>query len=223
MRRIATLLVVATCWVIYSLLLAGSAMAQDRYDSGDFDSQQEAQRVLDRDPSDPSNLDADNDGKACETYPYDDNGGGNGDLDCADFASQAEAQAEFDRDPTDPNRLDADNDGKACEDYPYDGNSGPANDQYTNAPPPVISGTPEEANIKDTHLPTPWNQIEAGMAAMHGLPILLVCQSDMVSGVFDADDSDRVYRLELPLVEDRRSLPDPFADWCVAVRDQARG
>jgi hypothetical protein len=145
MHRIATLFVVATCWVIYSLLLAGSAMAQDRYDCGDFDSQREAQRVLDRDPSDPSNLDADNDGVACETYPYGndsgDGGGDNGDLDCADFASQAEAQAELNRDPSDPNRLDADNDGKACEDYPYDGNSGPANDQYSNAPPPVVPNT----------------------------------------------------------------------------------
>ena len=59
MHRIAALSVVAMCWVIYSLLLAGSAMAQDRYDCGDFGSQQEAQRVLDRDPSDSNNLDAD--------------------------------------------------------------------------------------------------------------------------------------------------------------------
>jgi hypothetical protein len=43
MHRIAALFVVATCWVIYWLLLADSAMAQDRYDCGDFDSQQEAQ------------------------------------------------------------------------------------------------------------------------------------------------------------------------------------
>ena len=91
MHRIATLSVVATCWFIYSLLLAGSAMAQDRYDCASFDSQQEAQAELNRDPSGPSNLDADNDGVACETYPYDDNGGGgggNGDLDCADFANR---------------------------------------------------------------------------------------------------------------------------------------
>jgi hypothetical protein len=56
-------------------LLAGAATAQDRYDCGDFDSQQEAQRVLVRDPSDPNNLDADNDGIACEDYPYDGGGG----------------------------------------------------------------------------------------------------------------------------------------------------
>jgi hypothetical protein len=44
MHRIATLFIVAICWVIYSLLLAGSAIAQDRFNCGDFDSQQEAQR-----------------------------------------------------------------------------------------------------------------------------------------------------------------------------------
>lgn len=81
-------------------------MAQDRYDCCDFDSQQEAQAELNRDPSDPNNLDADNDGVACETYPHDDDGSGgggeDGDLDCADFASQEEAQAVLDRDPATP-------------------------------------------------------------------------------------------------------------------------
>jgi hypothetical protein len=60
--------------------------------------------------------------------------------DCAHFANRQQDQREFDRDPSDPNRLDADNDGKACEDYPY-GNSGSANDQYSNAPPPVVPNT----------------------------------------------------------------------------------
>ena len=121
-------------------------MAQDRYDCGDFDSQQEAQRVLERDPSDPNNLDADNDGVACETYPYDDDGsGGDGDrdLDCADFASQEEAQAVFDRDPSDPNRLDADNDGIACEDYPYDGGGGADDGQYSTDTPPSDVNNPK--------------------------------------------------------------------------------
>jgi hypothetical protein len=56
-------------------LLAGVAVAQDRLNCGDFDSQKEAQRELDRDPSDPNNLDADNDGMACDVYDYGDDGG----------------------------------------------------------------------------------------------------------------------------------------------------
>jgi hypothetical protein len=38
-------------------------------------SQQEAQRALNREPRDPNGRDADNDGKACEDYPYDGNSG----------------------------------------------------------------------------------------------------------------------------------------------------
>jgi Excalibur calcium-binding domain len=73
MRRVAVSLAVAACWVMYSLLLAEAAVAKDRFDCADFDSQKEAQTELDRDPSDPSNLDADNDGVAC-AYPYGDGG-----------------------------------------------------------------------------------------------------------------------------------------------------
>jgi len=92
--------------------------SEDLLNCEDFASQEEAQAELERDPSDPNNLDADNDGLACETFDYDDGGGsgdggdgggapgegGNGsDLDCRDFGSQAEAQAVFDADPSDPN------------------------------------------------------------------------------------------------------------------------
>jgi hypothetical protein len=53
----------------------GSATARD-LDCPDFESQQQAQRVLERFPSDPLNLDADDDGIACESLA----GGGGGDL-----------------------------------------------------------------------------------------------------------------------------------------------
>jgi hypothetical protein len=77
MRRVDVSIAVVACWVTCSLLLTGAAMAQDRLNCGDFDSQKEAQRELNRDPSDPNNLDADNDGMACDTYDYgDDDGGG---------------------------------------------------------------------------------------------------------------------------------------------------
>ena len=39
-------------------------------DCGDFSSRAQAQRVLDRDHSDPNRLDADHDGRACESYGY---------------------------------------------------------------------------------------------------------------------------------------------------------
>jgi hypothetical protein len=47
----------------------------DDLDCEDFGSQQAAQQHLNADPTDPDNLDADNDGLACETYPYGSGGG----------------------------------------------------------------------------------------------------------------------------------------------------
>ena len=110
-------------WVFCSLLLAGMAAAQtDEFDCASFDSQEEAQAELESDLSDPSNLDADDDGIACEVYDYGDGGGGEEpDLDCADFATQEEAQEEYDSDPSDPNGLDGDGDGIACEEQPGGG------------------------------------------------------------------------------------------------------
>jgi hypothetical protein len=123
-------------------------------DCGDFRSQAEAQAELERDPSDPNNLDGDVDGEACETYPYGGGGGsGGGDLDCADFSTHGEAQREYLQDRTDPNNLDADNDGIACEELRGDGGGGdpigpgpqdttPIEDQYTPKGRRATSATP---------------------------------------------------------------------------------
>src|SRR5918995_6098112 len=47
------------------------AVAQaDLYDCASFGSQESAQAELDRDPSDPNNLDSDGNGRACDDYAY---------------------------------------------------------------------------------------------------------------------------------------------------------
>jgi hypothetical protein len=51
---------------------------EDQYDCASFGSQESAQAEYDRDPSDPNNLDADDDGIACEDYDYGGGGGGGG-------------------------------------------------------------------------------------------------------------------------------------------------
>jgi hypothetical protein len=137
MQRTTTLFFAAACWVLCSLVLAGAALAQeDQYDCASFGSQESAQAELDRDPSDPSNLDGDNDGDACETYPYGDSGGGGGGddgdrYDCGDFTYQEEAQFVYNRDTSDPYGLDGPigeafdgEQGVACEDLPHRPNSG---------------------------------------------------------------------------------------------------
>ncbi len=47
-----------------------AAAQVDQYDCASFGSQESAQAELERDPSDPSNLDPDGNGRACEDYDY---------------------------------------------------------------------------------------------------------------------------------------------------------
>lgn len=42
-----------------------------------------------------------------------------------------------------------------------------------------------EKQIEGQYLPTPWNELEIGMGLMHNLPVLLVKDKDINSGVFD--------------------------------------
>ena len=46
----------------------------DQYDCASFGSQESAQAELERNPDDPSNLDPDDDGQACEDYDYGEDG-----------------------------------------------------------------------------------------------------------------------------------------------------
>jgi micrococcal nuclease len=109
-------------------------------DCADFASRDEAQAALQADSSDPYDLDADDDGEACEDsfpeeatqdeyeYQYEDPAPSTdsspdparvpsrGDVDCSDFSSSAEAKPYLL--PGDPHRLDADGDGQACDSLP---------------------------------------------------------------------------------------------------------
>src|ERR671917_329006 len=88
MRRVAVSFTVAACWVMCLLApaLAQSEQEGDLYDCEDFTYQEEAQRVYDRDPSDPYGLDGPigeaTDGIAgvpCEDLPHrSDSGDGGG-------------------------------------------------------------------------------------------------------------------------------------------------
>ena len=111
-------------------------MAQDRYDCGDFDSQKEAQRVLDRDPSDPNNLDADNDGQACEDFDY---AGGGGSRD----NNRGAAASQYGRDEV----IRSSNDNRGAADR-RDNNLGAADRQYGNDD--VIRGTIPDRRLSNT-------------------------------------------------------------------------
>src|SRR3954452_21462848 len=54
---------------VLSLGFAGTAYAVDDQNCSDFATREAAQAHFDQDKSDPDNLDADNDGQACENLP----------------------------------------------------------------------------------------------------------------------------------------------------------
>lgn len=126
MKRLLLLLALG---VMAVMALAPAALGQQRgaekdaFDCADFATQTGAQALLDRD--DPSKLDEDGDGKACEAEPGGKAEDGTrlaartgGDLDCIDFPSQKVAQAKLKARPSDTDDLDVDNDGVACQIVP---------------------------------------------------------------------------------------------------------
>lgn len=118
------------------MVLAPAALAKQRgddadvFDCADFATQTGAQALLG--PEDPSKLDEDGDGKACEAGSAGKAEDGTrlaaktgGDLDCIDFPSQKAAQARLKTKPSDTDGLDIDNDGVACQivPVPYEDNA----------------------------------------------------------------------------------------------------
>lgn len=69
---------------------AQAQQSTDQYDCESFGSRESAQTELDRDPSDPSNLDPDGNGRACDDFDFgvEDNGNGGDD----DNAAQTQYQ-----------------------------------------------------------------------------------------------------------------------------------
>lgn len=63
-------------------------------------------------------------------------------------------------------------------------------------------------------LPTPWNEIEVGMGLMKGMPILLVHDPDIKTGVFDGNLSE-CFVAKIPTNEDNRKLEQnkAFDEW----------
>lgn len=73
----------------------------------------------------------------------------------------------------------------------------------------------EDTMVEDRQLPTPWNQIEAGMAFMLDLPIMILKEEGVEGGVFDTGPSDRSVH-EVMLSDEwleSREFTDPFNEW----------
>lgn len=86
-------------------------------------------------------------------------------------------------------------------------------------------GTSNEKLIKNTLLPTPWNHIEASMAYILNLPLLVIRDQGIEGGVFDVGTTRNfIHILQLDTQEwmGKPSFLQPFAEWHREVVENAK-
>ncbi len=60
----------------------------------------------------------------------------------------------------------------------------------------VKPGTKDRRTVTDAVFATPWNQLEAGMALIRGLPLFVICEARVSGGIFDDGVADAyIHRL----------------------------
>jgi hypothetical protein len=72
----------------------------------------------------------------------------------------------------------------------------------------VKPDTEDARTVEDAVFPTPWNQLEAGMAMARGLPLFVICERGVGGGIFD-DGAGDVYVHRLRVGLSRRWLATP--------------
>jgi hypothetical protein len=84
------------------------------------------------------------------------------------------------------------------------------------------SGTEEVKSVEDVALPTTWNHVEAGMAAMAGLPMLFLVERGVIGGLFELGDvGHAVTNLDL-LKPNRDEIRRSIEVWAHSVREANR-
>ena len=84
------------------------------------------------------------------------------------------------------------------------------------------SGTEEVKSVEDVALPTTWNHVEAGMAAMAGLPMLFLVERGVIGGLFELGDvGHAVTNLDL-LKPNREEIRRSIEVWAHSVREANR-
>ncbi|MGA2452021.1 MAG: hypothetical protein ABSG93_00755 [Solirubrobacteraceae bacterium] len=82
------------------------------------------------------------------------------------------------------------------------------------------AGSPSEQNATGTLWPTAWNHIEAAMAFMRDLPLLIVRERGISGGVFDVGNTDRfVHQADMsPDWLASEPFLQPFNEWLEEIR-----
>jgi hypothetical protein len=84
------------------------------------------------------------------------------------------------------------------------------------------SGTDEARCVEDVALPTSWNHVEAGMAAMAGLPMLFLIERGVIGGLFELGDvGHSVLTIDL-LKPDHDQTRRSIEAWAHTVREVSR-
>jgi hypothetical protein len=83
-------------------------------------------------------------------------------------------------------------------------------------------GAPAEVDASDTKWPTAWNHIEAAMAYVLRLPMLIIREPGVAGGVFDVGNTDRfIHQAEIS--EEWLASPkflQPFNEWLEEVQSR---
>jgi hypothetical protein len=82
------------------------------------------------------------------------------------------------------------------------------------------AGSPSEQTAANTLWPTAWNHIEAAMAFMRDLPLLIVRERGVGGGVFDVGNTDRfVHQADMsPEWLGSERFLQPFNEWLEEIR-----
>lgn len=80
-------------------------------------------------------------------------------------------------------------------------------------------GMADERELSDCWQSTPWNEVEVGMALMKGIPVLLVKDDNIVSGIFDDILSETmVYKLSAQTDINNLTKTPAFRDWLSDIK-----
>jgi uncharacterized protein YjbI with pentapeptide repeats len=79
------------------------------------------------------------------------------------------------------------------------------------------SGTPEERSVDGAIEATPWNQVEAGIAAALRLPLFVVRDSGVTGGIFDIEEDAVTVVADIDKALERNQMKTSLQGWLIEV------
>ena len=88
----------------------------------------------------------------------------------------------------------------------------------------IQEGNEKGVKLSDTHITTPWNQIEAAMAYVQHIPLLVIAEKGLKKeGLIEIGNDWYVHEMEMiPKSLEEKSFELSFEEWSHAVRNNNR-